>query len=86
MKKATPIPGFTVTADGAELVFTKDLGKEKWVYFAVVLTLLSTDDQLVGPVNQRLSLSFLVMFKFLLDSAVQKCQWVEGTQIRGPKI
>ena len=29
MKKATPIPGFTVTADGAELVFTKDLGIEK---------------------------------------------------------
>lgn len=29
LKKMTPIPGFTVTTDGAELLFTKDLGNEK---------------------------------------------------------
>lgn len=29
LKKATPIPGFTVKTEGAELVFTKEHGNEK---------------------------------------------------------
>jgi hypothetical protein len=29
LKKATPIPGFTVKTEGAELTFSKNFGNEK---------------------------------------------------------